>query len=209
MAIVIGAATTVSFGSACVVSANWGSNPNTQRLYCIGEWSPREDMVFEKPVETLNLTIYAPGPTYSTEPTQSCTDANTISASISPAACGESFDSLSGNWFVTSYSYSKDDALMPAQESWGMQKWIEGSNNTPLPSFVLRSISEGQGTDNAGLTFVGNTTTSYTGNVSAGGLGKAETIEMGVVSQVGGGSNQQGETGQGSASMPYTPLWLD
>ena len=208
MAIVIGAATTVSFGNACVISANWGSNPNTQRLYCLGEWAPRSDLIFEKPIETLSLTIYAPGPTYSAEPTQSCTDANTVSASISPAACGETFDALSGDWFVTSYSYSKDDALMPAQESWGMQRWIAGSNNTPLPNYVLRSISEGQGTDNAGLTFVGSTTTSYTGNVSAGGLGKAETIEMGVVSQVGGGENVQGETGQGSASMPYTPLWL-
>ena len=111
MAIVIGAATTVSFGDACVISANWGSSPNVQRLYCIGEWTPRSDLIFEKPVETLNFTIYAPGPLYSSQPTQSCADANTLQASIAPAACGEDFDALSGDWFVTSYSYSKDDEL--------------------------------------------------------------------------------------------------
>jgi len=208
MAIVIGAATQVSFGNACVVSANWGANPNVQRLYCIGEWAPRENMTFEKPIETLSLTIYSPGPSYDVSPTESCTDANTISASISPAACGETFNALSGDWFVTSYSFTKDDPLIPSQESWSMQRWVQGGNNTPLPSYVLRGISEGQGTDNAGITFVGATTTSFTGNVSAGGMGKAETIEMGVVSNIGGGTTQQGETGQGSVSMPYTPLWL-
>jgi len=211
MAIVIGAATTVSFGSACVLSANWGANPNTQRLYCIGEWTPNDALTMEKPVETLSLTIYAPGPSYETGPTQSCTDANTVSASISPAACGGSFDSLSGDWFVTSYSYSKDDALSPAQESWSMQRWVAGSNATPTPSYVLRGITEGQSTDpesTTGITFNGTTTTSYTGNVSAGGFGKADILTMGVISQVGGGANTQGLLGNGSASIPYTPLWL-
>ena len=159
--------------------------------------------------ETISLTIYAPGPTYETAPTTACEYANRISASISPAACGGTFGELSGDWYVTSYSYSKDDALMPSQESWGLQKWVEGSSGTvPVPTYVLRGISEGQGTANAGLVFTGNTTTSYTGSVSAGGLGKAEEIEMGVVSQVGGGGNVQGETGQGSSSMSYTPLWI-
>lgn len=211
MAIVIGAATTVSFGNTCVVSANWGSNPNTQRLYCIGEWTPNEDLTMEKPVETLSLTVYAPGPTYSVAPTESCTDANTISASISPAACGGTFESLSGEWFVTSYSYTKDDALSPAQESWSMQRWVAGTNGTPTPSYVLRGITEGQSTSpesTTGITFNGTTTTSYTGNVSAGGMGKADVLMAGVISKVGGGLNDQGELGNGSASIPYTPLWL-
>lgn len=210
MAIVIGAATVINFYSKCVISANWGATPNTQRLYCIGEWEPNADLTIEKPTETMSLTIYAPGPSYDTLPTTACENANIVSASISPAACGESFDSLSGNWYVNSYSYSKEDALSPAQESWSMQRWVAGSNNTPLPSFVLRGITEGQATDEAiaGITFIGTTSESYTGNVSAGGFGKADTLEMGVISQVGGGSNAQGDFGQGSASMPYTPLWL-
>ena len=85
MAIVIGAATQVSFAGACVLSANWSYSPNVERLYCIGEWVPSQ--VFYRPTESLSLTIYAPGPTYSVAPSTSCADANTISASVSRASC--------------------------------------------------------------------------------------------------------------------------
>jgi hypothetical protein len=58
MAIVIGAATQVSFGNACAISANWSYSPNVQRLYCIGEWTPSTDRTFYRPTESLNITIY-------------------------------------------------------------------------------------------------------------------------------------------------------
>lgn len=212
MAIVIGAATQVSFESACVISANWGYNPNVQRLYCIGEWVPDDTRVYYRPTETLNLTIYAPGPSYSTEPTTSCADANTISASITPSACGGSFSSLTGSWLVTSYSYSKDDATLPGQESWALTRWKDLNSTPPSnyvePTYVMRGISEGQATPEAGITFTGTTVDTQTGNVSAGGFGKADELEVGVVSNVGGGSSTAGDTGQGSASMPYTPLYI-
>lgn len=212
MAIVIGAATTVSFAGACVISANWGYSPNVQRLYCIGEWTPDESRIYYRPTETLNLTIYSPGPTYDTEPTTSCADANTISASISPAACGDTLMSLTGSWWVTSYSYSKDDATLPGQESWAMTRW-KGLNASPPgnfvePTYVMRGISEGQATIEAGILFTGSTVETQTGNVSAGGFGKADILQVGVVEQVGGGSSSAGDTGQGSASMPYTPLYI-
>jgi len=213
MAIVIGAATIVSFeGGACVISANWGYNPNVQRLYCIGEWTPSAERTYYKPTETLNLTIYAPGPTHPVTPTISCTDANSISASIAPSVCGGSVTPLTGSWLVSSYSFSKDDGALPGQESWSLTRW-QGLNSTPPgnyeePTHVMRGISEGQATTNAGVAFDGTKVTIQSGNVSAGGFGKADTLEAGVVSSVGGGTSATGETGQGSASMPYTPLYI-
>ena len=212
MAIIIGAATQVSFAGACAISANWGYSPNAQRLYCIGEWSPREDLTFYRPTQTLNLTIYAPGPSYSTEPTQSCSNANSISASVDPAACGGAAGGgVSGSWMVTSYSYSKDDATLPGQESWSLTKWQDvpsPGTNSVEPTYVMRGISEGQATANAGVSFTGSTASTSTGNVSAGGFGRADELEVGVVVNVGGGSSSAGDTGQGSASIPYTPLYI-
>lgn len=213
MAIVIGAATQVSFYGACVTSANWGYSPNIQRLYCIGSWVPSEARTTYRPTETLNLTIYSPGPTHSVSPTTSCEDANGVSASITPAACGDAYGSMGGNWLVTSYSYTKDDATMPGQESWSLTRWknlaTSSPSNTVYPTYVMRGISEGQATDSsAGIVFQGTTVSTFTGNVSAGGFGRADTLLLGVISQVGGGSSAAGYTGQGSASIPYTPLYI-
>lgn len=202
MAIIIGAATTVAFMGACVTSANWGANPNNQRLYCLGSWEPH--LVISKPTETLSLTIYAPGSSYITEPTTGCVNANTIAASVAPAACGESSGGVSGDWYVTSYSYSKDDANMPGTESWSMQKWI----GVLQPTYVMRGIVEGQGTPNSGINFDSIDGETSTGSVSAGGFGKADDLTIGVVGSVGGGSSAQGDTGQGSASISYTDLYL-
>lgn len=212
MAIIIGAATQVSFNGACVISANWGYAPNIERLYCIGEWIPDSSRIFYRPTETLSLTIYAPGPTYNVSPTTSCADANTISASVSPAACGDSFPTFGGQWMVNQYSYSKDDAAMPGQETWSMTRWKGLASALPSgavePTYVMRGITEGEGTLNAGISFTGPTTTTYNGSVSANSFGRADTIYVGIVSAVGGGSSAAGEVGQGSASMPYTPLYI-
>ena len=204
MTIIIGAATTVSFRGACVTSANWGANPNNQRLYCLGSWDPH--LVISKPTETLSLTIYAPGADapYDTTPTIGCFNANTVTASVAPAACGESSGGVSGDWYVTSYSYSKDDANMPGTESWAMQKWI----GVLQPTYVMRGIVEGQGTPNSGINFDSIDGETSTGSVSAGGFGKADDLTIGVVGSVGGGSSSQGDTGQGSASISYTDLYL-
>lgn len=209
MAIVIGAATQVGFEGACVISASWGFSPNAQRVYCLGSWDPNS--TFFRPTETLNLTLYSPGPSKSVRPSRECSDASTVSASIDPASCGGSFPTLSGDWWVTSYSYSKEDGAMPGQESWALTRWkgLNSSIQYTEPTYILRGISEGQRSDDgAGIDFEGSTYTSYTGNVSANGFGKADTLTMGTVSSIGGGSSAVGYTGQGSASIPYTPLYL-
>lgn len=202
MSIIIGAITGVSF-PACVVSANWGASPNNQRLYCLGSWEPH--LIISKPTQTLSLTVYAPGPTYTTGPTLGCANANQIVASVSPASCGgDGGGGVSGEWYVTSYSYSKDDASMPGTESWSMQQWI----GELQPSYVMRSVSEGQGSPNSGVSFTSVDGSTSTGSVSAGGFGRADSLSVGIVGSVGGGSSAQGDTGQGSASISYTDLYI-
>jgi hypothetical protein len=216
MAIVIGASSNVSFGGACVVSAQWAYTPNTQRLYCIGQWQADNNRIFHKPTETLNLTVYAPGPPHQIPVTETCTDANTITADINPVVCnGGSYSSFSGEWHVTGYSYSKDDGGMPGQESWSLTRWKGLTTPDPTigqtsePSYVMRGISEGQGTSNAGLSFVAGTTVdSESGNVSAGGFGRADILTNGQITAVGGGSSAAGETGQGSAQINYSQLYI-
>ncbi len=211
MAVVIGAATQVSFQGSCVVSAQWGFNPNTQRLYCLGEWTPRDDMRFDKPTQTVSLTIYSgDSGSYSTAPSESCGNANTIGVSLSPAACGDTFTSISDNFFVNSYSYSKGDAVMPAQETWSMILWTDDGINTIAPTYVLRGIAEGSSSDETltGISFTGVTTESESGSVSAGGFGTAFVMTQGIVDNVGGGLNTAGEVGNGSVSIPYTPLYI-
>ena len=202
MALIIGAATTVNF-TGCATSVNWGASPNSQRLYCLGSWNPH--IVISKPTATLSITVYAPGPSYGTAPTTGCSNANTISAGVSPGACGGGGGGgVSGSWFVTSYSYSKDDATMPGTESWSMQQWI----GSLQPSYVMRGVTEGQGSSDSGINFTSVDGSTSTGSVSAGGFGRADTLSVGVVSGVGGGSSAQGATGQGSASIPYTDLYI-
>lgn len=213
--IIIGAATQVDFGGACVISAQWGFSPNVQRLYCIGSWTASDDMTFYKPTETLSLTIYSPGPTYDVAPTTSCADANTIQASVIPAACGGAVGNFSGSWFVTGYNYSKQDKGLPGQESWSLTRWDNLNTQTPssttvYPTYVMRGISEGQATEgvDTGIEFSGSTYLSSTGSVQANGFGTADVLENGIVVSVGGGTSSVGVLGQGSANMPYTPLYI-
>jgi len=209
MGIVIGATTTVAFqGDKCVVSVSWGYSPNVQRLYCLGSWSVFDTI--EKPTETFNVTIYAPGDSFSIPPTEGCFDATTITASVDPTVCGESIAGVSGEWFLTSYGYSKDDPVGPGQETWSMTRW-PASGSTPAPTYTLRGISEGQSSIpilNTGVVFSGATTDSSSGSVSAGSLGKAFITRTGMVESVGGGTLAGGEIGTASVTIPYTPLWL-
>ena len=221
MGVIIGAGTTVggAFANTCVVSVSWGYNPNTQRLYCVGSWTAYK--TFNRPTQSLNITIYATGAgsgsagtiLYSTAAATSCTNANTLDASVNPAECVVVAGALTGNWFVAGYSYSKDDPLMPGQESWSMTRWV-GSSTVPAPTHVLRGISEGSGSipstteADPGIVYGTLSGESVTGSVSAGAIGKSDKTRSGTVTRVGGGSSEAGKTGKGDASIPYTPLWL-
>lgn len=207
MAIIIGAGTTVGgdFSSYCVTSANWGYNPNVQRLYCLGKWVPEH--IIEKPTENVSLTVYAPGPSHDLAPNTDCPGITYMTVAIDPRGCGGSLNGPSGGFLVNSYSYSKDDAQAPGQESWSFTRWV----GTNTPDYVIRGISEGSSSEpigNTGIVFVGPTQIGYTGNVSAASVGRADTTQYGIVEQVGGGTSALGELGTGSASVPLTPLWI-
>ena len=125
---------------------------------------------------------------------------------IVPTACDGTATGLSTSMMVTSYSYSKEDITLPGQESWSLQSYI---GDTP-PSHIIRGVAEGTATDATvcGVTFSTTDFTATAGNVSAGGIGRADTMTGGIVSAVGGGEGTGSNTGQGSVSVPYTPLWL-
>jgi len=217
MTVVIGSASTASFGTdTCVISANWSFNPGRQDAFCLGSWTPSTDHIIYKPQQTLSLTIYAPGPSYNTEPSNGCEVANTIMASVSPQSCTGSISDISGDWHVTSYNYSKGSKDQPGQESWSLTKWKGvpttgmATTNVIEPEYVIRGISQGQSTDAsvAGIVFDSTFAESEEGSVSAGGTGQASTITHGVVSNVGGGSSDVSDLGNGSASISYTPLYI-
>jgi len=223
MAIIIGAGTTVGgiFSGECVTSVNWAYNPNVQRIYCLGSWTPDEAKTIRRPTHTLSVTLYSSGttPTYNTRPDEECVITNQRQASVDPADCAGTLGAIDFNdWVVTSYGYSKDDPQNASQESWSLQRWAETGDEPGIPtgivgpSYIIRGISEGsvnvEVKDDAGITFIGVTETGSQGSVSAGAIGRADSTKTGVVTQVGQSNWTYGYTGSGNVSMPYTPLWI-
>lgn len=217
--VVIGSSSTVTFmGDYCFISASWGAEPGRQDAFCLGSWSPSQEHLIYKPQQTLSITLYAPGPTYDTSPSEDCTTLGAVTAGVDAATC-EGSDSITGdNWQVNSYSYSKSSKDQPAQESWSLIRYIGASEiltgaaaaRAVEPTFVSRGITQGQSTDpeTTGITFSDTFASSKSGNVSAGSTGTASTTIHGVVSSVGGGSNATTVYGEGSASIPLTPMYI-
>ena len=230
MAIIIGAGTTYSFdyqGNGCVVSANWGYSPNNQRVYCLGSWSAAYN--FARPTENLSFTMYSPSAFYAITPSTECENVTDINASVAPAACGAGSTELAvdGFWALTGYNYSKDDPNLPGQETWNMTRWVACdtcSPTVPAPNYVLRGVSDGQGTADGAIGSVGgnddlilisgvilnaaDSTSSRSGSVSGGQVGRGDVIYTGTAKQVGAGSAATGIIGNGSANIPLTPLWI-
>lgn len=225
MGVIIGFGTDITgiFAGTCAVSAQWGVNPNTQRLYCIGSFTSYRTV--EKPTETLNVTVYSPpggsgiGP-YDLTPSVDCSTPQTVTAGVNPASCNVEVTSFSyTDWQVTSYSYNKSDPQMPGQETWGLTRWRAGSNPTesPAPTVLIRGISEGSANvdfGNSDGSLVGvdfDLTTileSMTGSVSAGQQGTADRSLTGVVVGVGSPTAGGGDICSGSVTIPITPMWI-
>ncbi|RLC09433.1 MAG: hypothetical protein DRI24_21770 [Deltaproteobacteria bacterium] len=226
ISVVIGAGTTVDFGNqnACIISANWGFNPGRADAFCLGSFESNPEYVLYKPTQTLSLTGYAPvQSSFTIPPSVDCDDASTINASVSPATCEETISSdVSGSWFVQSYSFSKESMDQPAQETWSLIKYKDlddfltsqgvSSDRIAIPSGVTRGITMGESTEEdgvgTGIQFSSVFAQSQTGSVSAGGFGKVSFIYSGTVEAVGGGSSSAAFVGTGSASIPYTPLYI-
>lgn len=220
MGVIIGATTTVNFDGGHATQVSWSVSPNVQRTYVLGQWAPYTDAQIKSPTETMNVTVYSPGPTHTVSPTEECTYANQIVASVSPAGCGAgSVGPGSSSWYVNSYSYSKGDARNPGSESWSLMQYVTlGDGSVRLPTYVLRGISEGSVTGEdavdiasakAGIVFEGAADVGSTGSVSAGQIGRSDNQYTGVISQVGGSTAGTGDIVSANCSMPYTPLYIE
>lgn len=226
MAVVIGSATSVVFGSGtsssssvCVISAQWGYSPNNQDAFCLdGVGDPITNRAVFKPEKTLSLTVYAPGPTYLTPLTKNCTTAvSTLSATVTPGLCSGTGGGVTDTgWVVTAYSYSKETKDSTAQESWSLVKYLGFGvgNITSLvaPTAVLRVSAQGQSSEGSSTGIVFSTilpVAATAGSISVGSLGKADTMTIGTVSQVGGGGGvTTTPAGTGSAQMAYNPVYV-
>lgn len=212
MAFIISQSTFVTgLGARGIVSVNLSLSPQIQRLYDLGFTDPFDTNTIEQ--HSLSITRYAPGPTYSTAPSSTCEDANSLEITIAANACGSSPGvNFTDDFFVTSYSYSKEVQGF-GQESWSMQ-------TRPIPSegadfIMIRGIAEGQttpdavGGQNTGITLDAGLVGGQEISVTAGnpGIGRADDVTFGTVSEVGGGTGKfDGYVGNGQVTIPYTPI---
>ena len=213
MGVIIGAATTVTFnsgggggGSGCTgaTQASWSYNPNVQRFFELGKWTSCGS--FSLPTNTLSLTFYVPTTSIAIPASLVCENpVNT--ASVSPEGCGDASNGVSGNWYITGYSYSKGDPKQPATASFSMMQYADPDTK---PEYNIRGIAEGSVTGSqsqVGITLEGTPDEGSSGNVSAGQIGRENAVYTGVATNIGGGTSVVGEEGQGSVSIPYTPIW--
>jgi hypothetical protein len=227
MAIILGSATvvTVDGNSEGIISVNWGISPQVNRLWQIGSWSPFKTMVTS--TRTISVTMYAgAGPDLITvTPTESCANSvSTITISIVPAACGASIEGATGTFFLNSYSYDKGDAGGFGQQSYSAQQWVDGDENCEAdvvyvraPTYIISGISEATITAdeglNTGITLLNSSLNveGEQGSVSAGvpGIGTVNTTIYSIASSIGNGDMcSRGKVGQGSVSIPLTPIYI-
>jgi len=220
MVFIISSATNVIFGTSSktrgIISVQVNAVPQIQRLPVLGSSSPFSEI--RRLQNQASLTRYGGGPIYSVLPTPICTDANTIKFSFDPGACGpiDSGLSLNGNFFVSSYSFTKDVNQF-GQESWTLvdkpvTTFTAGGQTGTGTKVMVRGIADGQTTENLNTGIVLNSTGQTTGvsaNISAGnpGTGRANKLILGVVDRVGGSTTNKGsEDGSGQATIPYSPI---
>jgi hypothetical protein len=213
------------FFSTGVQSVNFSSNANIQRLFQLGSSSPYDQNVVVE--RQLSVVVYGGSTTsYSLPVSEDCDDAPSIDVSVQANTCEGGEFSLSADWFVESYSYSKD------VRGWGMETWglrskpillDEALEEVDVDTRMIRGIAEGQhSTDGGadpgitlddiidqntvpGVDFLGNLNV----RAEAIGIGRANEMAYGVVTAVGGSTGKaDGQDGQGSARIPYSPIYL-
>ena len=162
MAIIIGQSTVVrlSIASAGVVSIDWSSAANIERLYTLGAGAgtcgPPEYATVRDSQTTVNFSIYGgESSTISTCASDAagvCADSPaTVIVSITPGVCSDV--NIQGlvdqKVFINSYSYSKD-RTGHGTEQWAGNAYILPGGNLvahqyikPLPNFVILGVAEG------------------------------------------------------------------
>jgi hypothetical protein len=203
MGVIVGSATIVT-GFNNAVSANWGASPNYQHFYILGDGEPYRSV--SKPTSNISVTCYSPsGTSVDVSATKGCTAGGTT-ISVSGAGCGScgSGGGASGSWMVTSYSFSKTGGA-PGQESFSAIRY-ESSEDAILGG-VIRGTAEGSWTVGAGIAGKALTLSASSGSVSAGGVGRTDTMSVGIVTSVGDATAAISATGQGNASAPTIPVY--
>ena len=224
MSIIIGSLTTVNIdGTDGFQSIQWAMQVSPNRLWQLGSWNPYRTQVTK--TITVNVTTYAGTiNTTALSPSTGCVDSTAVKdISISVAACGPTgaIDFSEDDMFLMSYSYSKGDPMAFGSETWSFQKWVDADAtgaeflNVLAPTAVIQGKAEGSKTGNVtnfGIVFEADgQVTGQQGSVSAGfpGLGNADSTVYGLVTQVGGGSlEESGKTGESSATISQSPLYL-
>jgi len=216
-----------------VVSVQFGFDPQVERLYQLGSFSPYDSTVTK--TRTLSLNVYGKKANGSggssplaVPPSTTCADADALNITVNPASCVGSLLPFIEDYFLTSYAYSKDN-LGFGQEAWGF------TSKPVIPGFagtivMLRGIAEGTiGTgpgemaaadmgvvidDPASNDSFGAPIEGESGSVQAGtpGIGNFDIQRHVIATTVGGskgkGTGADGLTGQASISIPITPVYI-
>lgn len=236
MAVIIGSASTVvstQFPNGGIASVQFGFNPQVDRLYQLGSFSPYDTSVTR--TRTISLTVYGQRPDggggslpLDVTPSVTCVDASTVNITVNPASCVDSLLPFAGDYFLNSYGYSKDN-LGYGQETWGFTSKpdITDFSGTIV---MLRGIAEGTLSTGAGTVpaasmgvvvdeaasndSLGAQIEGESGSVAAGtpGLGTFDIQRYIIATSVGGSigknSSIDGLAGEASVSIPLTPVYL-
>jgi len=236
MAVIIGAGTTVvstQFPNEGIVSVQFGFSPQVERLFQLGSFDPYDSTI--QKTRTLSLNVYGSRPAggggsvpLSVPPSVTCDDAGVVNITVNPASCVGSLLPFAKDYFVTGYSYSKDN-LGFGQETWSF------TSKPEIPGFtgtivMLRGIAEGtiatgpgiMTSADMGITVdelasndsFGAPIEGESGSVQAGtpGLGNFDIQRFVIVTQIGGSVGKStsidGFSGQTSIQIPMTPVFI-
>lgn len=162
MAVVIGQSTIVSLSiaSAGIVSVDWSTAANVERLYTLGAGAgtcgPPEYATVRDSQVSVNFSIYGGESsaisTCAADAAGVCADSPaTVIVTITPGVCGDTIAEglVDQKVFISSYSYSKDRTTH-GTEQWSGNAYVMPAGTLPasqyvkpLPNFVILGVAEG------------------------------------------------------------------
>ena len=214
MAFILSSDTTISnpFGNA--VSVNTAVNARRQDLYHLSSTNPIYDIIINYKT-TLTVNVYSPGPAYSTAHSVNCQIPEALEVSVVPGFCGAVIRGLQlrDDFYVSGYSYSKNRDSFGI-ESWSLttaDKYYDEDFELIYESAFFRGVAMGTSTspfNNTGVVFTGETVQSQSMSVSAGfpGIGTANVLHYGRVTQVGRGVGPGNVDGKANVTIPYVAV---